>query len=341
MHDVKTGRTGLRDIDVTPLVYLQLRQLQKDGHEVTYNQSQLAIALRNHMRKNEGDWPQASIKDDDALEEFAEDYVMKKRFELAELQNKPGPKSRKTLQLEKFLQEQGVPIPNGLPKKLQVEALTSKDKIERNIRYAEKGVGMAMLVDEGLDAATTAEPTAAVAAVLAVNALMPTSTTVSNKSSEVLFGTYESRAESRHERDICVKGLTSVMDESDKRAHTETIDRLQAKETDADSLIALENLRHDSKAAPLETALENQKIVNETLTVLQEEPKATIPDPVSKKNDFMNNGNDLTASLAKQALKNPELNNPYANNPFYIDPKLKPPAPNMRVKKLVENVDSD
>lgn len=245
-----TGRTGLGDIDVTPVMYLHLcQQLAKPGHNVPYRKAQLDLALAAYLRENKGAWKREQSKDIKGLEEFAIQYVQSERQKIQNLQkNSSAPLSVQEKKAMAMMEARGVaPLKSGdLPKNLQGQALTDGQETERNLSRVETSASLAHAM---LEIATYAEPGTATAAVVLATRLAPD---VAMAGGELLLKKLEKRAETPEEEGVCVAGFNEVAGTEEKSALAGPLSDVQSKVKDPGARLELLGL---NPAVPAETLI--------------------------------------------------------------------------------------
>jgi hypothetical protein len=226
----KTGRTGLWKIDVTPVVYLQLRKKMESG-DATYNKVQLQMALSRYMQQNKGPWNQDQAQTLTGLDAFAEKHVdgqMKKynleKNKIDKSDSKPSAKVQKKLAV--FKQLGLLPLDDkDLPKELRDDKLSPAEQQKRTASHIEQTLSVGSVIGK----IAMHEPSLLVAEAIAVDTVMEGATThIAN----TMIDSYKSKAKNAPEKDVLISGLDELMGEAERLKLQREIADLHANETD-------------------------------------------------------------------------------------------------------------
>lgn len=221
-----SGRTGLRDIDVTPIDYLYLLHKLDSGTSLSFNKTQLQLAFKDYLRKSKGPWTHDQIRDIAGYDRLALLHVQKQQALFDKKQRSITGKSPSAEAKEKraLLEKLGLIAPeeSDLPKTLRGPSKTTAQKDEAAIRKLSSGANIIQSI------AMIGEPTTTVALSLI---LMAAESKLTNAICDMLLDTYDKKAKNHPEKQIIVDVLHNVTGQAERLQLKDKVDRLQRNET--------------------------------------------------------------------------------------------------------------
>jgi hypothetical protein len=227
-----TGRTGLWKVDVTPILYTQLREkLVSDKRNATYNKVQLQMALSRYMQNNKGPWNAEQAQNLNGLDDFVDKYRSDQYKKYDAEKNKidkgnatPSAKAKKKLEVFKKL---GL-LPEddkNLPENLRTDKLSDAEKENRTAQHIEQ------TMDVGIAIARIAmhEPSVLVAGGLALDEVVEGSTA---EIAGAMVKSYKSDAKNSSEKNVLIIGLNELMGEAERLKLQAEITELHINEKD-------------------------------------------------------------------------------------------------------------
>lgn len=233
-----SGRSGLDSFDVTPAVFLQLREQLADGRKLPFNENQLLIAFSRYLRDNKGKGVLKKVdpKEIKDLHKFAQSFVKK---ETQKLEDKFGKNSSqptthkqataKQQKAEKFINDHGLKllddkqIPKGETANDKSSSLLTEKNLERTVDATE-------LVSELFAVARAADPGIAVAAVLLSYTLLPNMSSMAIRGTHLLLDKFETRTSTSQEKDVVLHGLEVVTANIAPSHYSKELASVQTKE---------------------------------------------------------------------------------------------------------------
>lgn len=255
-----TGRNGLSQVSVTPLVYLQLlHSLEKNIHvnlkkkRLHYNETQLKIAFSQYLRDNKGSWKSQDAFAMDRFQALATKLV-EKDIETAQKQNQQdqkknlAPKAADKKQ-QRLLQRLGL-LPDN-EEKLDFEDLPKESAAHLLLRYTLRAENVVEFLS------VIGEPTATVAASLL---FIAAESAVTDRVLEFLLERYEHDAHNAPEKKAIADVMHHKASDNFLQRSAEKIDHLISSEKEQGFKEKLHELKpvHDHAHEKRHLFAENQ-----------------------------------------------------------------------------------
>lgn len=256
---IPIGRSGLQDIELTPIVFLQLHAQLARGQNVAFNEQQLLLAFSAYLKKNKETIKQKNrnkkTQDNKNLVSFARDYVA---FENAQnnqgKQDDQGKASAAQKQATSLLQTQGMAPSGSKP-----TAQNANNPLQGDMSLGDMALsGMALddteLSKQLLMLADRGGPGVSVAAILIVCQLIESIPEILN-ALKILFEKFKFRSKTSQEKNIVMHGLEIVTSDMNRHLFQKDLSDIrdmeqQSPDVDSEILHRMDTMMGDDEPQP-------------------------------------------------------------------------------------------